>query len=130
MGYRKKEEISLELTPLIDVVFLLLIFFMISTTFSKVVTKLDLKLPSAKAVVEQKTKDYIIEVSADEIAFNGETCSLEELNKKLKALADANPDEVIILKADKKVDYGRVIKVIGLCKSHKLNRLAMAALSD
>ena len=84
MGYFKKKRCEIQLTALIDVVFQLLIFFMISTTFSKVVTKLDVKLPEAKAVVEQKRKDTIIEISIDgKIAFNGKIVTYGELDNKL-----------------------------------------------
>ena len=130
MGYFKKKRCEIQLTPLIDVVFQLLIFFMISTTFSKVVTKLDVKLPEAKAVVEQKSKDTIIEISEDKVAFNGKMVSYDELDGKLAEVAQVSPGEVIIIKADKTVDHGRVVRAIGLCKSHRLNKIAMAALQE
>jgi biopolymer transport protein ExbD len=131
MGYFKKKRCEIQLTPLIDVVFQLLIFFMISTTFSKVITKLDVKLPEAKAVAEQRKKDTIIEISLDgKLAFNGNIVSYDELENKLAEVAQINPDEVVIIKADKTVDYGKVVKAIGLCKSHRLNKIAMAALQE
>jgi biopolymer transport protein ExbD len=96
-----------------------------------VVTKLDVKLPEAKAVVEQKKRDTIIEIALDgKLAFNGDIVTYRQLDDKLADVAQVNPEEVIIIKADKTVDYGRVVKAIGLCKSHRLNKIAMAALQE
>ncbi len=131
MGYFKKKRCEIQLTSLIDVVFQLLIFFMITTTFSKVVTKLDVKLPEAKAVVEQRKKNTIIEISLDgKVAFNGDLVTYPQLNNRLEEVAQVNPDEVVIIKADKTVEYGLVVKAIGMCKSHRLNKIAMAALQE
>ncbi len=131
MGYFKKKRCEIQLTSLIDVVFQLLIFFMITTTFSKVVTKLDVKLPEAKAVVEQRKKNTIIEISWDgKLAFNGDLVTYPQLNNRLEEVAQVNPDEVVIIKADKTVEYGLVVRAIGMCKSHRLNKIAMAALQE
>ncbi len=128
---RKSMDVSLNLPSLVDVVFLLLIFSMLTTTFSKMLTKLDVKLPEARAVVEQKTKNTIIEIAEDgRLAMNGNLISLDELDKKLAELAKEKPDETIIIKADKNVRYGKVIEVMGICKSYNLNKLGMAALEQ
>ncbi len=122
---------SMNLPSLVDVVFLLLIFFMLTTTFSKVLTKLDIELPKSRAVTEQKTQNIIIEVGQEgKLALNGKAITLEELDKRLAELSMETPNEIVIIKADKEVAYGEVVKVMGICKSHKLNRLAMAALAE
>jgi biopolymer transport protein ExbD len=124
-------DVGLNLPSLVDVVFLLLIFFMLTTTFSQVLTKLDIKLPQARAVVEQKKQDTIIEIAQDgKLAYNGDLITLEDLDKKLAQLAQEKPDETIIIKADKDVIYGEVIKIMGICKGYNLNKLAMAALEE
>jgi biopolymer transport protein ExbD len=126
---RKSIEVGLNLPSLVDVVFLLLIFFMLTTTFSEVLTKLDVKLPEARAVVEQKTKNTIIEIAEDgRLAMDGNLITLEDLDQKLAKLAQEKPDETVIIKADKNVRYGEVINVMGICKSYNLNKLGMAAL--
>jgi len=132
MDYRRRrEEVTLNLPSLVDVVFLLLIFFMLTTTFSQVLTKLDIKLPESRAVVEQKKRDTIIEIAEDgRLALNGSLITLEDLDKKLAQIAKESPEETIIIKADKNVRYGRVIKVMGICKSYNLNKLGMAAIQE
>ena len=119
----------MNLPSLVDVVFLLLIFFMLTTTFSEVLTKLDVKLPEARAVVEQKTKNTIIEIAEDgRLAMDGNLITLEDMDQKLAKLAQEKPDETVIIKADKNVIYGKVIEIMGICKSYNLNKLGMAAL--
>ena len=123
---------SLELTPLIDVVFLLLIFFMLATTFAKVITKLDIKLPKARAVGPQTdVSEAVIEITVDGIlAFNGKVMSLEELDQTLAELGRKKPDQAVVIKGDQMVNYGQIIKVMGLCKSNNLEKLGMAALPE
>lgn len=131
MPRKLQVETNLELTSLIDVVFLLLIFFMLSTTFAKIITKLDIQLPKARAVVPQEKEDTIIEIAADErIALNGKEVTLEVLDEKLAEIGRTNPDQVVVIKADQAVNYGRVIKVMGICKDNNLEKLGMAALPE
>ena len=128
---RKRVQANLELTSLIDVVFLLLIFFMISTTFAKIITKLDIQLPRARAVVPQDKEDTIIEIAADErLALNGKEVTIDELDEKLSEIGRKNPDQIVVIKADHMVNYGRVIKVMGICKDNNLEKLGMAALPE
>jgi biopolymer transport protein ExbD len=128
---RRKMEVTLNLPSLVDVVFLLLIFFMLTTTFSQVLTKLDIKLPQARAVVEQKKQDTIIEIAEDgKLGYNGSLITLEELDRELAKLSQEKPDETVIIKADKNVLYGKVITVMGICKGYNLNKLGMAALEE
>lgn len=131
MARKLQVEANLELTSLIDVVFLLLIFFMLSTTFAKIITKLDIQLPKARAVVPQEKEDTIIEIAADEkIALNGKEVTLEVLDEKLAEIGRTKPDQIVVIKADHAVNYGRVIKVMGICKDNNLEKLGMAALPE
>ncbi len=128
---RKRVQANLELTSLIDVVFLLLIFFMLSTTFAKIITKLDIQLPRARAVVPQDKEDTVIEIAADErLALNGKEVTIDELDDKLSEIGRKNPDQIVVIKADHMVNYGRVIKVMGICKDNGLEKLGMAALPE
>ncbi|MBI5788804.1 MAG: biopolymer transporter ExbD [Candidatus Schekmanbacteria bacterium] len=128
---RSSGQKQFNLPSLVDVVFLLLIFFILTTTFTQVLTKLDVELPKAQAVTEAKTQDTVIEIGKDgQFAYNGEIVTVQELDKQLAQLAVNSPDEVIIIRGDKEVAYGQIVKVMGLCKSHQLGRLAMAAVQE
>jgi len=111
-----------------DMIFLLLIFFIVTTTFKKFETKLDVKVPKAKGVSALKKKDVVIEINKDgDIAFNGGVTNLKELERKLYNIYIKDPSQLIVIKADRLVQYERVVKVMGLCKSNNLENLGMAA---
>lgn len=133
MKRKPKKDLWMNLTSMTDMVFLLLTFFIIGTSFGAE-SKLKLKLPSSKVVkIEERSepKKITIEVGLnDQIALNGEMVTMEELDMKLAALASEDTDVPVILKGDKGVDYGRIIKVIGFCMSHNLTKFGMAALPE
>ena len=91
---RKREEVSVNLTPLIDIVFLLLIFFMVSTTFTKE-SRLTLELPEAAGDAPVATKDYLeITVSAvGEYGINGKALANHNLPTLLKAIRLQEPQQ-------------------------------------
>lgn len=116
---------SMDLTPLIDVVFLLLIFFMVATNFSKF-SSMDIKVP--KSTVENKnTAIETIEVLLNSkkilnirITTNGFVENQEvvenNLNQKITDLLKASNNKNIILIADEVLDYGYIIKVMSILK--------------
>jgi len=116
MRFRSEEEenFGLDLTPLIDVVFLLLIFFMVSTVFVDFNRRLDIKLPTSKASVpDESTKNLEIEMTLDkQVYLNGKKISLEELEAQVGEFARLEKKTAII-RADKTLPYGDVIRVMG-----------------
>jgi len=112
------EETTVNLTPLIDVVFLLLIFFMVSTTFTKE-RQLVIDLPEAvgEASMEDPLQIEII-ISADgEYAVNGQRLvnrKLATLRKALIEVSDGNTDLPIIISADKDTAYQSVISAMDI----------------
>lgn len=112
-----EEDFSLDYTPLIDVVFLLLIFFMVSTQFVSFTKRMEVALPKSKAgkVVKEK-KVMVIEMTAQgEIFLNGHPVSLKRLEtileKEKKAIRS------VTIRADKSLPYGDVVRVMGICKA-------------
>ena len=116
---------SMDLTPLIDVVFLLLIFFMVATNFSKF-SSMDIKVP--KSTVENKNtaietievllnsnKILNIRITTNGIVENQEVLE-NNLNQKINDLLKASNSKNIILIADEVLDYGYIIKVMSILK--------------
>ena len=116
---------SMDLTPLIDVVFLLLIFFMVATNFSKF-SSMDIKVP--KSTVENKNtaietievllnsnKILNIRITTNGIVENQEVLE-NNLNQKINDLLKASNNKNIILIADEVLDYGYTIKVMSILK--------------
>ena len=122
--YRKKRNImSLDLTPLIDVVFLLLIFFMVSTTFNKY-GKIDIDVPVSK--VSEKTEDTKIEIVIDKnenyfILKDGKTfpINIDDLGEYLKDVKEVS------ITGDKNLKYQTVMDLITKVKQQGIENLGI-----
>lgn len=124
-----EEDYSLQLTSLIDVVFLLLIFFMVSTSFVDFTRRLDIELPEAKSSAEiVEKKSFLIEVGVGKrISLNGKTVLLDDLENRLKAGVESGKFKPsLTIKADKRLDYGYVIKVMGLISQAGVRDISLA----
>lgn len=120
---KKRELISMDLTPLIDVVFLLLIFFIVASEFKKNETILNLTLPNSasKEKLVQK-KDILLEISQNEFAYNATIMNLKELKEELKVL---KKDTALTIKIDKEVKYSRIVKLFDLLNELNLSNLLL-----
>ncbi|MBI4251523.1 MAG: biopolymer transporter ExbD, partial [Candidatus Tectomicrobia bacterium] len=106
---------SLQLISMTDLVFLLLIFFMVTTSFVDFTRRLDIELPESKqsALAEQK-QDFLVEVGVEkDIRLNGRAITLAELERRLKAGAGGPGRRTLTIKADKRLDYGFVVQIMG-----------------
>lgn len=121
---KRREHLGLDLTPIIDVVFILLIFFIVTSVFKKEELALMLELPSSNAKSMQvKQEQIFIELSVDKMAIRGIEVSFSSLEDNLKSIK--NKDESVIVRIDKKVPYEKVVKVLDLLQKYSLNNLAL-----
>lgn len=130
MGRRnRREQLSMDLTPLIDMVFLLLIFFLVTSTFKKDELALLLKLPKTEEGKgsQKKIEDLTIELSSDNVALNGKSSSMEALPQ---ALAKTNKETLINLRVDGEVKYTRLVKVLDLLQLNKLENISLITEKD
>ena len=129
MRFRNEEEenFSLDLTPLVDVVFLLLIFFMVSTVFVDFKRRMDISLPTSKvSIPDEIPKAIELEITADKQVFlNGDKVSLKSLESALKKI-DVDKKKAAIIRADKNLPYGDVIKVMGMLQSARILDISVA----
>lgn len=121
------EETGISLTSLIDVIFLLLIFFMVTTTIIDPSRRLDIQLPEAKAAsAETKSVPVTIEMGrGGEIALNGKKVDFNTLESRLRAMGKEGK-KIAIVRADKRLDYGRVIRVLGICRASGFRDIGIA----
>ena len=120
MNFSKEaeEEPGLSLTSLIDVIFLLLIFFMVTTTLIDPTKKLELKLPEAKAASQETKTPVTIELDRKgRMTLNGQTTTMANLEGRLNVLARKNTKKTAVVRADKRLDYGKVVRVLGICRA-------------
>lgn len=130
MGFRRRipDPPKVDLTPMIDVVFLLLIFFMISTTFIEH-PGLNIDLPMSGAErIKLNTKEIQVYLTAKgDIYLQRERVTLDELQRQLKDFGPmAAKKMTFLLMADKSVRHGRVIQLMDAAKSAGFGKLAIA----
>ena len=110
---------NLSLTPLIDIVFLLLIFFLVATRFAEEDRELDVVLPSASEAqpLTVQPKEIFINISKDGGYFvEGKTLTPEEIEGLLERAVVNNPtNQSVILRADKRVSLDSVVVIMNLC---------------
>lgn len=124
---RNRDDVQLDITPLVDVVFLLLIFFMLSTTLSiNPGIKVDLPKAAAKQVKRKKTTIRVAIEASGRIYADGKKVSIQKLAGIFSGLAKKDPDTLVIIEADKKVYHGVVVNVMDAAKTSGLNKLAIA----
>jgi len=130
----KSEDPKIDLTPMVDVVFLLLIFFMISTTFIET-PGLSIKLPSASSTAAPRDAGQIkISITAEGLIFHHsetsktpEPLSEEELKSLLKHYGEDEAGKMtFFLLADQDARHGRVVKVMDLARQAGFKTLAIA----
>lgn len=129
MYFRKEieENYTLELTPLVDVVFLLLIFFMVSTAFVDFSRQMDIALPSSKSAHPEIEPDKIeVEMNtAKQIFLNGKEIAIDELENALKNIKGKEKAHALI-RADKNLPYGDVIRVMGILQAENILDISVA----
>jgi len=130
----REDNIELNLTPLIDVVFLLLIFFMVSTTFEKQ-SKLKLQLPDSSAVAEvQDQKSITIGIDAKGHYYINDrqvvNTSLATLKVALEKITNGKKDMLVILKADAKTPHQSVVTAMDAAGQLGLVKLSIATLQN
>ena len=129
MGFRRRsvEAPHIDLTPMIDVVFLLLIFFMISTTFvENPGLMIDLPDSSAQQLRQDRQEVQVYLTAEGEIYFKRQPVSLSVLTEKLADFGPAAKQMTFLLMADKGVLHGKVIQLMDLAKTAGFGQLAIA----
>jgi len=127
-GGRKPE---VQMAPLIDVIFLLLLFYAVTTQFVAD-ERLKLKLPEAKtaedAGINRDERPPLVTIAADgSIWIDDKIVPESELESRIKQLVDRAPEDGIILKGDEGADYGVVVRVLDLARAAGAKGIQMSA---
>ena len=122
-----KKSASFNLTPLIDVVFLLLIFFMLTTTFVNLENRIKVDLPTGDFAAAEPSENIIVTITENNtIYLNGKLIDPLKLTESVAAEIEDEPEKIVILEADKNVLHGKVIRVMDLLKKGGAERIAIA----
>ena len=120
---------SLNLAPMIDVVFLLLIFFMVATTFATMEERMDLDLPQAESGTDalDVPEELVVEVvEGGDVFFEGRSIGLEELSQLMLRTARRDPSTPVTVRGDRSTDYGRVVEILDLARNAGLENAGLS----
>lgn len=132
MNFRKQavpEPAGFQIAPMVDIVFLLLIFFLVTWNFARYETELDVKVPTAKEGKESRRSvgEVIINVKNDgSIVINRKTVSVEELGGTLRKISELYPDQAVVLRGDQSADYRHIVAVLDICRAANIWNVAFA----
>ncbi|MFO1051714.1 MAG: biopolymer transporter ExbD [Planctomycetota bacterium] len=120
------------LTSLIDVVFLLLVFFLVATTFASDEVEMDLELPKARTgEAQRESHPIIVHVDRDgSLHVDGRPITREGLEQKLRAAASRDKSQEVLIRGDTQVHLGRVVEAFDACRAASLTKVAIAAAPD
>jgi biopolymer transport protein ExbD len=123
---KKRYAVQMPITPLIDIVFMLLIYFLLTTNFM-VDEGIKIKLPQARAAAPQTEETITVYVDSQGQAFLGdEEISLDRLFDRLKEKIGARLDELVVVRADRAVMLNKAVKVMDIAKAAGAGRLCLA----
>ena len=123
---KTKHRIVINITSLIDVLFLLLIFFIVSSTFLEQ-PGMKLNLPKTSGGKTLQMKGYTLFITSDGSMFlNEEQISMKQLPDRLKTIASDVKNKGLILKADENTKYGLVVEAMDIAKQSGITKLIVA----
>ncbi|HZN38829.1 MAG TPA: biopolymer transporter ExbD [Planctomycetota bacterium] len=125
-----EDEVPINLTPMLDMVFNLLLFFLAATTFAKEEVELDLRLPEARSG-QQGTGplQLIINVFANgRLSVEGREVTFEALRQKLEAACARNREQAVLIRGDRQAQFGVGLQVLDACRLAKIKKVDFAAL--
>jgi biopolymer transport protein ExbD len=121
---KRTRRIRPDMTPLIDCVFLLLVFFLVTSVFKQDESVLKLILPETQSEVKRDTPEGLyIELSETELAFNGQRGTPEELREK--AASVQNKKSPVAIKIDKGTTYERIAVILDILQVQKLYNIQL-----
>ena len=123
---RRRPDVRIEVINLIDIVLMILLFFVVTTTFV-MQPGIPVNLPNASSSVKVGGTEIALVITANEtIYFQGKKVELEELPSLLKAAIVNKKNTILLINADEKASHGRVVSVLDMAKALGIERLAIA----
>ena len=120
---------AVQMSSLMDVIFLLLCFFVTTSVFSQWETEISITLPTAKSatVPGRMPGEIILNLSKDgTVSVNGQTLSLAEVTERLTRIAKLYPGQPVVIRADKDTAYESLVGVIDACRTADVWNFSLA----
>ena len=133
MPERRSRVPGVALTSMLDVIFLLLCFFVTVSVFSQWESEISIRLPNAKTAEppERLPGEIIVNLAKDgSVKVNGATMSLEDLQARLSRIAKFYPGQPVIIRADKDTKYDHLVAVIDACRAGDVWNFSLATQNE
>jgi biopolymer transport protein ExbD len=122
---------ELNITPLLDLAFVLLVIFIITTP--QLVNNLELNLPSTKVPPPQKKEaakpNQLVVTATGAVTLNGQSLTLPELRNSLSAMKASDPDVALVVKGARDADYQHIIRVLDIVQQLDITKMGLATIT-
>lgn len=126
---REDEEAVIDMTPMLDIVFIMLIFFIVTTSFVKE-AGIDVQKPKAANASKKPSANIFIAIRENgEIWMDKRAVDVERVSANLEKLLAEQPTDIVIIQADKGAKHGVVVKVMDAIKDAGIDKISIAAAS-
>jgi biopolymer transport protein ExbD len=132
MNFRRQAQpvvFGFMIAPMVDILLVVLVFFIVTWNFALTENELDVRVPSAAKANEPQpyVGQVVINVKANgTIVVNRQTKTADELLDQLKKLAGLYPDQAVIVRGDESVDYKHIVEVLDICRQADIWNVAFA----
>lgn len=124
---RRRDPLALDITPLIDCIFQLLVFFLLTASFVAVPNiRVELPRVSGQAASQEQRDITLVVTRQGEVQFEAQDWEMAKLKDKLKELQAEKPDARVLIQADNKAYHGRVVEVMDAAKAAGFKKLGVA----
>jgi len=136
MNFRKgieNQHLGFQMAPMVDIIFLLLIFFIAAAVYSQWESKLEIKVPTADSSLDRARYpgEAIINIDKDgKFYLNSMEYSADRLENLLSQLSKTYPDQPVVIRADKETDCRYLIRVIDICAKTDIANLSFSTIRD
>ncbi|MCA9294304.1 MAG: biopolymer transporter ExbD [Phycisphaerales bacterium] len=118
--HTSRADVGVDLTPIIDIVFLLLIFFLVATTFQQTEREIDIALPDAQsgAPIAVALRELVINVDRNgAFVVSGRTVAPDDLRTIVQQAVGQNAEQKVTLRADRDAAWGAVAQALDICEA-------------
>lgn len=127
---KRRKEMNVDISPLMDMVFILLIFFIVTSTFSRE-TGVEVTKPQAQSASQVQKENIMVAITREgTVHVNERQVDIAGLKDVLSRLISQNPDREVVLIADKESQTGMMVQVIDACNLSGAKKVSVAALNN
>ncbi|RUO59501.1 ExbD/TolR family protein [Pseudidiomarina insulisalsae] len=128
--FREEEDAAIDMTPMLDIVFIMLIFFIVTTSFVKE-AGIDVNKPEASQAQKKPSANIFIAIRANgEVWMDKRMVDVERVGANIERLLAEQPTDIVVIQADKEAKHGVVVEVMDQIKEAGIDKISIAAEDD